>query len=191
MGDDITPYLSEIRMMSFNFAPKGHALCNGQLLPINQNQALFSLLGTTYGGDGRVNFALPNLQNRIPMSFGGSHSLGEASGIANQPLLVSNLPDHTHVVTATLTQSVSGTADTVSPNGIFPAPAAVGSPRYGTFADDQMAVIHENVLLTDLATTGPLKTENNATSSLPFDNRMPHLPINFIIALQGIFPSQT
>src|SRR6266566_1490473 len=94
------PFLSEIRIMSFNFAPKGWALCNGQLLPINQNQALFSLLGTTYGGDGRVNFALPNLQGRVPMHMGNGHTLGERSGTQSETINISQLPTHTHPFTA-------------------------------------------------------------------------------------------
>ncbi|NLR82570.1 phage tail protein [Chitinophaga eiseniae] len=189
-GDDFTPYLSEIRMMSFPFPPKGHALCNGQLLPINQNQALFSLLGTTYGGDGRVNFALPNLQGRVPMSWGNGHTLGEASGLAAQPIAVSNLPDHGHNVTATLTQPIGFSSNVESPKNAYPAPAAAGSPRYSTVADDRMAIIREDVLAKDLASNQPLATNNNINTSTPFDNQMPYLAINFIIALQGVFPSQ-
>src|SRR5512142_905843 len=94
------PFLSEIKIVSFNFAPKGWALCNGQLLPINQNQALFSLLGTTYGGDGRVNFALPNLQGRIPLHFGNGHTLGESAGEENHTLNVQEMPLHTHTFSA-------------------------------------------------------------------------------------------
>src|SRR6185436_18501362 len=94
------PFLSEIRIMSFQFAPKGWALCNGQLLPINQNQALFSLLGTTYGGDGRVNFALPNLQGRTPIHVGSGHTLGEIGGEQAHTLSVSELPTHAHVANA-------------------------------------------------------------------------------------------
>lgn len=190
-GDDLTPYLSEIRMMAFGFAPKGHALCNGQLLPINQNQALFSLLGTTYGGNGMTTFALPNLQGRVPMSWGNGHTLGEASGLALQPIAVSNLPDHGHNVTATLTQPISANADTASPKDAYPAPAAAGSPRYSTVADDRMAIIKEDVLAKNLASNQPLATNNNIDTAAPFDNQMPYLAITFIIALQGIFPSQT
>ena len=91
-----TPFLSEIKIVSFNFAPKGWALCNGQLLPINQNQALFSLLGTTYGGDGRVNFALPNLQGRIPNHMGNGLTLGELGGEIAHTVNISELPAHTH-----------------------------------------------------------------------------------------------
>ena len=92
------PFLSEIRIMSFVFPPKGWALCNGQLLPINQNQALFSLLGTTYGGDGRVNFALPNLQGSVPMHVGSSHVLGERAGQESHTLVQQEYPQHNHLV---------------------------------------------------------------------------------------------
>src|SRR6266545_5586361 len=95
------PFLSEIRIMSFSFAPKGWALCNGQLLPINQNQALFSLLGTTFGGDGRVNFALPDLRGRTPIHVGSGHTLGERGGEQAHTLSISELPTHTHIARAT------------------------------------------------------------------------------------------
>src|SRR5256884_5996859 len=104
------PFLSEIKVMSFNFAPKGWALCNGQLLPINQNQALFSLLGTTFGGDGRVNFALPNLQGRTPIHVGSGHTLGERAGEQAHTLSISEMPTHTHVA--------SGTSTSSDPNGV-------------------------------------------------------------------------
>ncbi len=94
------PFLSEIRIMSFVFAPRGWALCNGQLLPINQNQALFSLLGTTFGGDGRVNFALPDLRGRTPIHVGSSHTLGERGGEQAHTLTIAELPQHTHVANA-------------------------------------------------------------------------------------------
>src|SRR5437016_590041 len=99
------PFLSEIRIMSFNFAPKGWALCNGQLLPINQNQALFSLLGTTFGGDGRVNFALPDLQSRTPIHVGNGHTLGERAGEQAHTLAITEVPTHTHPANATTAQA--------------------------------------------------------------------------------------
>src|SRR5882762_6114949 len=95
------PFLSEIRIMSFTFAPKGWALCNGQLLPINQNQALFSLLGTTYGGDGRVNFGLPDLQGRTPIHMSNGHTLGERGGEQGHTLSISEIPTHVHISNAT------------------------------------------------------------------------------------------
>src|SRR5512140_1649768 len=104
-----TPFLGEIKILSFNFAPKGWALCNGQLLPINQNQALFALLGTTYGGDGRVNFALPNLQGRVPIHFGNGHTLGEAGGEENHTLNAQELPSHTHTFSASNAAPDQGT----------------------------------------------------------------------------------
>src|SRR3989442_3652717 len=99
------PFLAEIKIISWNFAPKGWALSNGQLLPINQNQALFSLLGTTYGGDGRVNFALPNLQGRVPMHMGNNHVLGERGGEEVHTLVTQEMPTHTHVAQGTSTST--------------------------------------------------------------------------------------
>src|SRR3982751_6137295 len=95
------PFLSEIRIMSFVFAPKGWALCNGQLMPINQNQALFSLLGTTFGGDGRVNFALPDVRGRTPIHVGSGHTLGERGGEQAHTLSIAELPMHTHIAFGT------------------------------------------------------------------------------------------
>src|SRR5712691_6855114 len=99
------PFLSEIKIMSFGFPPKGWALCDGQLLPINQNQALFSLLGTTYGGDGRVNFGLPNLQGRMPIHMGAGHTLGERGGEQAHTLSISEIPTHVHTLNGSTTQA--------------------------------------------------------------------------------------
>jgi len=104
------PFLSEIRIMSFSFPPKGWALCNGQLLPINQNQALFSLLGTTFGGNGQTNFALPNLQGRTPIHVGGGHTLGEQGGEQAHTLSIAEIPTHTHVLSGS-----SAVGDSVNP----------------------------------------------------------------------------
>src|SRR5688500_637728 len=106
------PFLSEIRIMSFVFAPKGWALCNGQLLPINQNQALFSLLGTTFGGDGRVNFALPDLRGRTPIHVGSGHTLGERGGEQAHTLSIAELPTHAHTVSGTATLGTINTPGT-------------------------------------------------------------------------------
>src|SRR6185369_8036788 len=120
------PFLSEIRIMSFGFPPKGWALCDGQLLPINQNQGLFSLLGTTYGGDGRVNFGLPNLQGRAPIHMGSSHTLGERGGEQGHTLSISEIPTHVHVM--------SGTTATANPqpvslnNYLAPTASMYGAP---------------------------------------------------------------
>src|SRR5919106_3282854 len=105
------PFLSEIRIMSFDFAPKGWALCNGQILPINQNQGLFSLLGTTFGGDGRVNFALPDLRGRTPIHVGSGHTLGEQGGEQAHTLSIAELPEHTHIL-----QASGNNAGTNNPN---------------------------------------------------------------------------
>ncbi len=126
-----TPYLSEIRIFGFNFAPKGWALCDGQLLAINQNQALFSLLGTNYGGDGRVNFALPNLQGRMPIHEGNGYVLGQLGGEQAVTLITSELPQHTHTAYASSNPANSG-----SPSGAFWANG--NQPAYAPTANASM-----------------------------------------------------
>jgi microcystin-dependent protein len=163
-----TPFLSEIKIVSFNFAPKGWALCNGQLLPINQNQALFALLGTTYGGDGRVNFALPNLQGRIPAHVGNGFTLGEAAGQTAHTLTISELAAHNHTPTGSNT----------NPAG---SPSAAGN-LWGVDANQYTANSDSSMNPACISNTG---------GSQPHDNMSPYLVLNFCIALQGIFPSQT
>jgi microcystin-dependent protein len=166
------PFLSEIRIMSFGFPPKGWATCDGQLLPINQNQALFSLLGTTYGGDGRVNFGLPNLQGRAPIHMGSSHTLGERGGEQAHTLSISEIPTHTHSWSATTTSA--GTTNVAAGALLAGAPSAPGF--YGPASN-----------LTSLI-AGTLANVGGSQAHL---NMQPFLVLNFCIALQGIFPSQT
>ena len=161
------PFLSEIRIMSFVFAPKGWALCNGQLLPINQNQALFSLLGTTFGGDGRVNFALPDLRGRTPIHVGSGHTLGEKGGEQAHTLSIAELPTHTHVQNAT---SNNGTTNVPTGN-VF------GKTLGLTYsAATQLAAMNAQVVTTVGGSQAHL-------------NMQPFLTLSFCIALQGIFPS--
>src|SRR5687768_1957868 len=133
------PFLSEIRIMSFVFAPKGWALCNGQLLPINQNQPLFSLLGTTFGGDGRVNFALPDLRGRTPIHVGSGHTLGERGGEQAHTLSIAELPVHTHVLSASATDgnapvpsAAAGNILARTVNNIYSAPNSLVALNPGT-----------------------------------------------------------
>lgn len=168
------PFLSEIRIMSFNFPPKGWAFANGQLLPISQNQALFSLLGTTYGGDGRVVFALPDLRSRAPMHMGNGHTLGERAGVEAVSLAITQMPTHNHTLAAVSTSSVASNTtvatnnllSTTTPNNIYSANLnAPSGLNLGT-----VAIVGGNQA---------------------HINMHPYLVLNFCIALQGIFPSQT
>lgn len=161
------PFLAEIRLMSFEFAPKGWAQCNGQLLPINQNQALFSLLGTTYGGDGRVSFALPDLRSRVPIHVGSGHTLGERGGEQAHTLSMAELPGHTHVLQAS------------SRDGNTPVPT--GNVLAGT--PSQVYGAATNLVAVDAGTV------TNIGGSQAHLNMQPYLTLNFCIALQGIFPS--
>lgn len=161
------PFLSEIRIMSFVFAPKGWALCNGQLLPINQNQPLFALLGTTFGGDGRVNFALPDFRGRVPIHVGSGHTLGEKAGAQAVTLTIAQLPTHTHVLNGT---SSDGTQ--LIPGGNLLAKGA--TQLYGPAASLQ-AMNAASV--------------TNTGGSQAHLNMQPFLTLSFCIALQGIFPS--
>ncbi|MBS0206162.1 MAG: phage tail protein [Planctomycetes bacterium] len=166
------PFLSEIRVMSFNFAPKGWALCNGQLLPINQNQALFSLLGTTYGGDGRVNFALPNLQGRASLHMGSGHTLGERGGEQSHTLSIPELPSHTHGFSAT-----NESATQPGPAGNYLAATSSG---VGAIYSGSPPTLNTALNAAAISNTG---------GSQAHLNMQPFLVLNFSIALQGIFPS--
>jgi microcystin-dependent protein len=168
------PFLSEIRIMSFGFPPKGWALCDGQLLPINQNQALFSLLGTTYGGDGRVNFGLPNLQGRAPIHMGGAFTLGERGGEQGHTLSISEIPTHTHTLMGSNTASPE-------PGGNVP-----GSNTLLSKTNPQNLYAQA----TNLIAMSPASLANVGGSQAHL-NMQPFLVLNFSIALQGIFPSQT
>ena len=164
------PFLSEIRIFSFNFPPKGWAFCNGQFLPINQNQALFSLLGTTYGGNGQTTFALPNLQGRLPIHVGDGHTLGEAAGSSAVTINQQTMPQHLHFLMGTTTTGNS---------------ANLGNTVPATFN----VTIYSNTI-TNLAAFSPTSV-TNVGGSQAHTNQMPYLVLNFCIALQGIFPSQT
>ncbi len=162
------PFLSEIRIFSFNYPPKGWAFCNGQFLPINQNQALFSLLGTTYGGNGQTTFALPNLRGRLPIHEGDGHTLGEAAGSSAVTITQQTMPQHQHFLQGT---STTGTL------------AVLANAVPATF---NVAIYSNNV--SSLATFDP-SSVTNVGGSQAHTNMMPYLVLNFCIALQGIFPS--
>ena len=162
------PFLSEIRIFSFSYAPRGWAMCNGQLLPINQNQPLFSLLGTRYGGNGQTNFALPDLRARVPMHF-NTHTLGERGGEQAHTLTISELPLHIH---ATMASNNVGNVDD-------PAGNLLGNSAPNTLFGPTQS----------LQAFSP-GTVTSVGGSQAHNNMMPYLVLNFCIALQGIFPSQ-
>ena len=161
------PFLSEIRLMSFNFAPRGWAECNGQLLPINQNQALFSLLGTTFGGNGQTTFALPDLRGRTPIHVGGGHTLGERAGVQAHTLSLSEMPAHTHLAQG----SSASTGGNASPSGRF-----LGGANNAYHAPTGLTPLDPG-------------TVTNVGGSQAHLNMQPFLTICFCIALQGTFPS--
>jgi microcystin-dependent protein len=163
------PFLSEIRLFSFVFAPQGWAPCNGQLLPINQNQALFSLLGTTFGGNGQTNFALPDYRARVPIHVGAGHTLGERGGEQAHTLSIAELPTHSHVLTASSTPATTNTPTTAL---TFAASTA-----------DQLYSPPQNLVAMNSAAISSI---GGAQAHL---NMQPFLTISFCIALQGIFPS--
>jgi microcystin-dependent protein len=162
------PFLGEVKLISWNFPPKGWAFCNGQLLPINQNQALFSILGTMYGGNGQTTFALPDLRGRAAIHQGPAFNIGQNGGEEFHTLVTGEMPSHNHIVKASDTQGDKNTLQ-----GDILA-REVGVP-YGAFGST-----------TNLNPT----TVTNVGGSQPHENRQPFLVVNFIIALQGIFPSR-
>ena len=169
------PFVAEIRIFPFNFAPKGWAFCDGQLLPLSQNTALFSLLGTTYGGNGKSNFALPDLQGRAPMHPGQGpglslHDLGETGGSETVTLLESEMPIHSHAVNVSLSDAI----ERIPTNQLFATGIAIG----------QYAVPGAQLQLSPNATSP-------AGGDQPHNNMMPYLTLNFCIALQGVFPPRT
>lgn len=171
------PFVAEIRIFGFNFAPVGWAFCNGQLLPISQNTALFSLLGTTYGGDGKSTFALPNLQGNAPMFWGQGpglslYSIGETSGSETVTVLESEMPNHLHTM-----QAFGGVADFPTPQGRSLATVA-GDQIYQTNSTQNLGAMAAQAL-------------PPAGGSLPHNNMMPYLTLNFCIALQGVYPPRT
>ena len=164
------PFLSEIRLVSFPYPPRGWAFCNGQLLPINQNQALFSLLGTTYGGDGRITFALPDLRGRTPIHMGGGFTLGERAGEASHTLTISELPEHVHPINATTAAATTGT-----PGNSVMLATSNGANGYQS---------PQNLVAMDPSASSV------AGGSQPHENQQPLLVLAYCIALQGIFPSR-
>ena len=164
------PYIGEIRMFAGNFAPAGWMFCEGQLLPISENETLFNLIGTTYGGDGQSTFALPDLRGRVPIHQGNSFTLAETGGVETVTLTTNQIPSHGHIAVANT--SASGT----SPTGTVWA----GNPDLAQFAAP--ASINGQM--------SPLTVQNTGGSQ-PHDNLIPYLAVDFIISLYGIFPSQT
>ncbi len=162
------PFLAEVRIVGFNFAPRGWAFCDGQILPINQNQSLYSLLGTTYGGDGRTNFALPDLRGRVPIHVDAAHREGQRSGEETHTLSVNEMPQHTH--------SLQGS----SVDGDAPVPSGF------VFAKVPAQIYRQPANLTALASG----TVTNVGGSQAHENMQPYLALNFCIALQGLFPSR-
>ena len=166
------PFLGEIRIMSFNFAPSGWAMCNGQFLLINQNQALFSLLGTTFGGNGQTTFALPDNRGRTPIHVGSGHTLGERAGEQAHTLSINELPTHTHVLSAVQTGTVSGNRT-----------AALNAALATSTPNNIYSSAISNLVSLNAATV------TSVGGSQAHLNMQPFLTLNFCIALSGIFPS--
>ncbi len=161
------PFLAEVRMVGFNFPPRGWAFCDGQLLPINQNQSLYSLLGTMYGGDGRTSFALPDLRGRVPIHVGNGYQEGQKSGEETHTLSANEMPQHTHTVQAST------------------AVATQNDPTSNVLAQSTQ-IYHGATNLVDMVSG----TMTNAGGGQAHENMQPYLVVNFCIALQGLFPSR-
>jgi len=177
------PFVAEIRIFPFNFAPKGWAFCDGQLLPLSQNTALFSLLGTTYGGDGKSNFALPNLQGRAPMHPGQGpglslHDLGEAAGTDTVTLLSTEIPSHSHAFNA----------DTNDATVANPAGGAVAQGVWSSGQNSGLVVMYSGAAPDTQLGPNAIGPNNGGQ---PHNNLMPYLTLNFCIALQGVYPPRT
>ena len=166
------PFLAEIRIVGFNFAPRGWAYCDGQILPINQNQSLYSLLGTTYGGDGRTTFALPDLRSRTPIHRSDGHSLGQKSGAETVTLTAAEIAAHTHTAKASST-----TGDQISPAGHVLADVTDPDLAYATPAAGTATALRSG-------------TVTNAGGGQAHNNMQPYLTLGFVIALRGLFPSR-
>jgi len=162
------PFLAEVRMVGFNFAPRGWAFCDGQILPINQNQSLYSLLGTTYGGDGRTSFALPDLRGRTPIHVNSAHRLGQKSGEENNTLTTDSMPAHRH-------SAYASSNDSTVP---LPSGNVLSKSSLETYADPNTNVSMSTASI------------SNVGGSHAHENMQPSLAVNFCIALQGLFPSR-
>lgn len=177
------PFIAEISIVSFGFAPRYWAMCNGQLLPINQNQALFSLVGTMYGGNGTTNFALPDLRGRAPIHFGDGYQIGQAGGQASHSLIISEIPSHVHDIKKSPAGFVSAKANTgtiankTTPEGNYFAENATETKRFSNRSDSNLGNG-----VPSLGSTGGSQAHNNM---------QPYLVLNYIIALSGIFPSRS
>ncbi|HKX83979.1 MAG TPA: tail fiber protein [Pyrinomonadaceae bacterium] len=163
-----TPFLGELKIISWNYAPRGWAFCNGQFLPINQNQALFSLFGTMYGGNGQTTFALPNLRGRVPIHVGNGFTQGQAGGASSHTVTQSEMPQHIHPLNA------------------ISEPANTNVPANNTFLG---AINNVYTAPANLVALAPGEI-GSAGGSQPHENRQPFLVLNFIVALQGVFPSR-
>lgn len=179
-------YISEIRMFAGNFAPLSWSFCNGSLQSIAQNTALFSLLGTTYGGDGQTTFGLPDLRSRVPVHNGqgaglSNYQLGEMGGTENNTLTVANVSGHTHAVAGNA-GIIAATGDGQTPVGVNNFPAGNGDAIYATTTD--------NIAMAPASLSGVTVASQTPNGNNPMDNIQPYLAMNFIICMEGIYPSR-